>query len=68
METGVCPSQCSFNLRVYDTRDDFSFPIVNFPFMDGDVLWFYHMAFTFLNSLVLHVFVIMSATSMIVIS
>jgi hypothetical protein len=23
--------------RVYDKRDDVSFPIVNFPFLDGDV-------------------------------
>ena len=23
--------------KIYDERDDFSFPIVNFPFLDGDV-------------------------------
>lgn len=22
---------------IYDKRDDFSFPIVNFPFLDGDI-------------------------------
>ena len=30
--------QVSF--RVYDKRDDFNFEIVNFPFIDGDVLRF----------------------------
>ena len=23
--------------KIYDTRDDFNFEIVNFPFLDGDV-------------------------------
>ena len=23
--------------KIYDIRDDFSFPIVNFPFLDGDI-------------------------------
>ena len=23
--------------KIYDTRDDFDFDIVNFPFLDGDV-------------------------------
>ena len=31
------PFQGNFNTRVYDKRDDFSFPIVNFPFMEGGV-------------------------------
>ena len=26
-----------FNIRVYAKRDDFSFPIINFPFLNGDV-------------------------------
>ena len=25
------------NTKIYDKRDDFSFPIVNYPFLDGDV-------------------------------
>ena len=24
--------------KIYDMRDDFNFEIVNFPFLDGDVL------------------------------
>ena len=31
------PYQCSYSIRVYDTKDDFSLPIVNFPFMNGCV-------------------------------
>lgn len=30
-------SQGSLHTKIYDKRDDFSFPIVNFPFLDGDV-------------------------------
>ena len=25
------------NTKIYDKRDDFSFPIINYPFLDGDV-------------------------------
>ena len=34
--------------KIYDKRDNFDFDIVNFPFLDGDVLL---MAYTFHNSL-----------------
>ena len=27
----------NLNTKIYDKRDDFSFPIVNYPFLDGDV-------------------------------
>ena len=26
-----------FNTKIYDKRDDFLFPIVNYPFLDGDI-------------------------------
>ena len=26
-----------FKTKIYDKRDDFDFPIVNFPFLDGDI-------------------------------
>ena len=26
--------------KIYDKRDDFGFDIVNFPFLDGDVLFY----------------------------
>ena len=35
--------------KIYDTRDDFDFDIVNFPFLDGDVLARHLMVFIFLN-------------------
>ena len=30
-------SHGKLNTKIYDKRDDFSFPIVNYPFLDGDV-------------------------------
>lgn len=37
LDLHITLSQGNLNTRVYDKRDDFSFPIVNFPFLDGDV-------------------------------
>ena len=37
----------SVSSKIYDKRDDFDFDIVNFPFLDGDVLR--STGFTFLN-------------------
>ena len=36
---------------IYDKRDDFGFPIVNFPWLSGDVPRLHPMVFTFLSSL-----------------
>ena len=35
--------------KIYDKRDDFDFDIVNFPFLDGDVLVRHPVVFIFLN-------------------
>ena len=37
--------------KIYDKRDDFDLDIVNFPFLDGDVLPFdvHHMVVTYLS-------------------
>ena len=37
LDLDVSISQGKFITKIYDKRDDFSFPIVNFPFLDGDV-------------------------------
>ena len=34
-------------IKIYDKRDDFDFDIVNFPFLDGDVLVRHPMVFIF---------------------
>ena len=36
-------------IKIYDKRGDFDFDIVNFPFLDGDVLVRHPMVFIFLN-------------------
>ena len=41
--------------KIYDKRDEFSFPIVNFPFLDGDVplaLSYFHNSFAMQVSVV----------------
>ena len=50
------------NILFYDKRDDFEFGIVNFPFLDGDVLMVY--TYTFRNLLGLLESAIMFRTSM----
>ena len=35
--------------KIYDKRDDIDFNIVNFPFLDGDVLWSIHTFRTLFN-------------------
>ena len=37
LDLDVSISQGKISTKIYDKRDDFSFPIVNFPFLDGDV-------------------------------
>ena len=49
--------------KIYDKRDDFDFDIVNFPFLDGDVLVVLLMVYTFLNLLGLLESAIMLRTS-----
>ena len=34
----VCISNGTVSTKIYDTRDDFDFDIVNFPFLDGEAL------------------------------
>ena len=35
LDLHICDNK--LNTKIYDKRDDFSFPIVNYPFLDGDV-------------------------------
>ena len=51
--------------KIYDKRDDFDFDIVNFPFLDGDVLPL--TGFIFLNLLGLQECLVMWLISMPVI-
>ena len=37
LDLDILISQSHLKFKIYDKRDDFSFPIVNFPFLDGDV-------------------------------
>ena len=37
LDLDISISQSQLKFKIYDKRDDFSFPIVNFPFLDGDV-------------------------------
>ena len=37
LDLHICDNK--LNTKIYDKRDDFSFPIVNYPFLDGDVPW-----------------------------
>ena len=37
LDLDISINQGKLNTKVYDKRDDFSFPIVNFPHLDGDV-------------------------------
>ena len=37
LDINVQISHGKFNTKIYDKRDDFSFPIVNYTFLDGDV-------------------------------
>ena len=51
--------------KIYDKRDDFNLEIVNFPFLDGDVLRPLPMVYIFRNLIVLQEFVLMLMTSTI---
>ena len=49
--------------KIYDIRDDFNFEIVNFPFLDGDVLALLPMVYIFLSLFVLLECALMLVTS-----
>ena len=49
--------------KIYDKQDDFNFEIVNFPFLDGDVLALLPMVYIFLSLFVLLECVLMLMTS-----
>ena len=49
--------------KIYDKRDDFNFEIVNFPFLDGDVLALLPMVYIFLSLFVLLECALMLITS-----
>ena len=51
--------------KIYDKRDDFNLEIVNFPFLDEDVLRPLPMVYIFRNLIVLQEFVLMLMTSTI---
>ena len=38
LDLNLCISNRPVSTKIYDKRDDFDFDIVNFPFLDGDVL------------------------------
>ena len=38
MDLNLCIFNSTVSTKIYDKRDDFDFDIVNFPFLDGDVL------------------------------
>ena len=39
LDLNLCISNGIVSTKIYDKRDDFDFPVVNFPFLDGDVPW-----------------------------
>ena len=50
LDLNLSISNGTVSTKIYDKRDDFD--IVNFPFLDGDVLGIPHMGYTYLNLLV----------------
>ena len=38
LDLNLCISHGTVSTKIYDKRDDFDFDIVNFPFLDGDIL------------------------------
>ena len=53
--------------KIYDKRHDFDFDIVNFPFLDGDILVRHPTVFIFLNLFDLLEFLVMLMTLILVI-
>ena len=54
--------------KIYDKRDDFDSEIVNFPFLDGDVLALHPMESISLNAFVLREHLAMLLTSTLAIN
>ena len=56
--------------KVYDKRDDFDFEIVNFPFLDSDILSLHPMESISLNSFVLleHLSMLLTSTLAIIVN
>ncbi len=70
LDLDIPPFQGKYKIRVYDKREDFPFPIVNFPFLDREATLVpsaRHMVFIFFRWFALHLNVIISVTSFIVI-
>ena len=67
LDLDILPFQGKYKIRVYDKREDFSFPIVNFPCEVTVVPSARHMVFIFFRWFALHLNVIISLISIIVI-
>ena len=68
LDLDISISQIQLKLKIYDKWDDYSFPIVNFPFLDGDVPLAPSYVCIFLNLFVMPEFVAMFPILMNVIS
>ena len=44
LDMNLCISNGTVSTKIYDKPDDFEFDIVNFPFLDGDVIWGIHIS------------------------
>ena len=44
LDLNLSISNGTVSTKIYDKRDDFDFDIVNFPFLDGDIIWRLHIS------------------------
>ena len=63
LDLNLSITNCIVSSKIYDKRDDFNFEIVNFPFLDGDVLALLPMVYIFLSLFVLLECALMLMTS-----
>ena len=59
LDLDITINQGKLNTKIYDKRDDFSFPIVNFPHLDDDVPLALLMGSTFHNLFGMHGYAVM---------